>query len=125
MGIFFKRGTRSSNSNLLYDKNQFDIDGIVLRRYKGTSTSIIVPRGVKIISNIDAPICEQTIQAIFIPRTVKVIAESALGYCLNVYYEGSKQEWESIEIDKYNFDFGIPTVFRYNWDSCYWDMKRH
>ena len=138
--FIFKKKTGRANGNLMYDKNEFVIQDVVLRRYKGESKSIVVPRGIKVISNIDLPICDHTIQAIFIPRTVQLIAESALEFCQNVYYEGSKQEWERIEIDTNNFNSWIPqehinkpnkeiyrvyTEFKFDWNSCIWDMQRH
>ncbi len=71
--------------------------------------SIIIPEGVTEIGEYAFCNCENLCE-ITIPKSVNKVMGAAFSYCRNlsdVYYEGTKQDWEKIEINMYEgFDGG-------------------
>lgn len=64
-------------------------------------TNVTIPNGVTEIKNGTFWICEK-LKNIVIPKSVKSIGANAFGGCkelTDVYYKGSEQEWNSIDID--------------------------
>lgn len=48
-----------------------------------------------------------SIKSVHIPKSVKFIDSQAFGYCRNitdVYYDGTEEEWENIQIGVYNYE---------------------
>ena len=68
-------------------------------------TSITIPDGVTSIGDMDFGGCSG-LTSITIPNSVTSIGDSAFYHCTglkDVYYTGSKDEWEAISIGEYNY----------------------
>lgn len=104
--IFSKINRTGSTPALNIDDGEFLITDGVLEEYRGESDTFIIPAGVTSIANHGTCICKQTIDTVFIPKTVVHIGDSALMFCETVYYEGSESEWKFIQILENNFTTG-------------------
>ena len=78
---------------------------------KNYSNVLTVKDGTKSVSIFE--FCEFPCEAIYIPKSVKVIR--SLPY--NVYYEGSKEEWEKIDFGEYAEYFIDDLNVHYNFDK--------
>lgn len=68
--IFSKINRTSSTPALNIDDGEFLITDGVLEEYRGESDTFIIPAGVTSIANHGTCICKQTIDTVFIPKTV-------------------------------------------------------
>ncbi len=78
-------------------------DGAAEYNYQGI-TAVSIPNTVTNIGS-NAFRCCGDIKAVFIPESVSFIGMEAFGYCdaiENIYYTGSKRQWNAIEIGDYN-----------------------
>lgn len=88
------------------DENGFGIstDGTVLLSYNGTGNSVVIPDGVTtILEGVFSG--RSDLASISIPGSMKLIDLNAFDNCPNlthVYYDGTKEQWETITIAMYN-----------------------
>ncbi|MCM1195201.1 MAG: leucine-rich repeat domain-containing protein, partial [Firmicutes bacterium] len=79
-------------------------------------TSVIIPDSVQSISNAAFEGCSNLI-SITIPDSVQTIGYRAFHYCSNlskVYYEGSSDDWDKIEVGNYNGSLTSATRYYYS-----------
>ena len=90
-------------------------DGAAEYNYQGI-TAVSIPNTVTHIGS-NAFRCCGDIKAVFIPESVSFIGMEAFGYCdaiENIYYTGSKRQWNAIEIGQYNEIFNeVPIHYNY------------
>lgn len=73
----------------------------------------IMPKELEIISSGAFYGC-QKIKKVYLYKNIKLIADEAFSGCLNlteIYYEGTKDEWDEINIDKSNINENINIYF--------------
>lgn len=80
---------------------------------KETVTDIILPASIENLSGFAFAGC-RSLRNITIPKRIKIIREGTFAGCTNlenIYYEGSPEDWEKIEIvhRKHAIDFGDVT----------------
>lgn len=91
----------SSRSGVLYDKNKF-----ILIRAPRTIKKFNVPKSITEIGEGSFAMC-WNLESITIPKSVKQIKCNAFYWCnnlVNIYYKGSTEEWENIQIEEGNDD---------------------
>lgn len=84
-----------------YDKDEFEIEGNELLKYKGKGGDVVIPDGVEKIAsafhdNTKAFKGRDDVLSVTLPKSLKLIAAEAFDYCHNlkkVYYSGSLAEW--------------------------------
>lgn len=77
---------------------------------------VVISNGINKIG-IRAFSCCDNLTEIVIPNSIKDICFDSFGGCLNlskVYYEGTIDEWQEINIDSYNIDLLNSTIYYYS-----------
>ena len=127
--VIIYEGTLSINEYAFYDCNSLNTvyipDSVVTigshAFYLCTDlTKVVIGTGTKIISDYAFSGCNNLTE-IVLPDTLEKISYSAFEYCSSlstVKYRGSRNQWDSIEIDSYNSDFQAAERLYDYVDSC-------
>ncbi len=96
-------------------KNPFDIRTVFLGAGSEEGFCVIFGDGVKNIP--EYAFCSSKITSIIVPKSITSIGDYAFEDCYelkNVYYAGSKEDWENLNIGYYGNDYLVSATIHFN-----------
>jgi DNA-directed RNA polymerase specialized sigma subunit len=91
------------------ENNDFDIQDGVLRKFRGSETSAVIPEGVTEIGE-KAFECCTSLESVYISEGIKIICVDAFAGCTSlteIHFGGSRAQWEAVEKVQ-NWNKGVP-----------------
>ena len=91
------------------ENNDFDIQDGVLRKFRGSETSAVIPEGVTEIGEKAFEGCT-SLESVYISEGIKIICVDAFAGCTSlteIYFGGSREQWEAVKKVQ-NWNKGVP-----------------
>ena len=95
------------------ENNDFDIQDGVLRKFRGSETSVVIPEGVTEIGEKAFEGCT-SLESVYISEGIKSICVDAFAGCTSlteIHFGGSREQWEAVKkVQNWNKDVPAKNV---------------